>query len=116
MQSASGAFSRLRIKSCRYVYNAVAAFGKQIQSPRSRVEILEAVVHNLADPLSGLGYGIDFQNEQGVAFQRRGLFRGGQRITMSFADAPDGGTYVTIAGEGPGRVARQFNALELDDL
>jgi hypothetical protein len=35
---------------------------------------------------------------------------------MSFADAPDGGTYVTIAGDGPGRVARQFNSLELGDL
>ena len=94
----------------------MGTFGKQIHSPRSRVEILKATLSNLADPLSRLGYWIESQNEQGVAFQRSGPFCRGQRITMSFADAPDGGTYVTIAGVGPGRIARQFNALELDDL
>ena len=94
----------------------MVAFDKQIHSPRSRVEILGATLHNLADPLFGLGYGIESQSEQGVTFQRSGLFRRSQRITMSFADAPDGGTYVTIAGQGPSRVARQFNALDLDGL
>jgi hypothetical protein len=97
---------------------AVATFGKQVHSTKPRVEVLGAVVTHLADPLHGLGYRIESQSDQGVTFKasawRSGLLRAGQRITMSFSDAPDGGTYVTIAGEGPDRVARQFDALNLD--
>jgi hypothetical protein len=96
----------------------MASFGKQIHSPRPRVEVLGAAVSNLTEPLYGLGYRLETQSEEGVTFKasawRGGLLRAGQRITMTFSDAPDGGTYVTIAGDGPARVARQFDDLELD--
>ena len=108
------------VAGCAVACPGVATFGKQVHSLRPRVEVLGAVVSNLAEPLHGLGYRLEAQSEEGVTFKasawRSGLLRAGQRITMSFSDAPDGGTYITIAGEGPDRVARQFNALDLDEI
>jgi hypothetical protein len=98
----------------------VATFAKQIHSTRPRIEVLAAVVTNLTEPLHGLGYRIEAQSDEGVTFKasawRSGVLRAGQRVTMSFSDAPDGGTYVTIAGEGPYRLARHFEELDLDAI
>ncbi len=81
----------------------MVTFSKQLHVRQGRVEVLGAVVGNLAEPLHGLGYYLVAQSVDGVTFKasawRSGLHRIGQRITMSFA-----------------RVARRFNELDLDSL
>jgi hypothetical protein len=97
----------------------LATSSKQIYSRRPRAEVLGAVVGNLVGPLRGMGYHLESQSDQGVVFRwtsfRSGVFQSRPQVTMSFSDGPDGGTYITVAGTGPHRVAKQFNELELDN-
>jgi hypothetical protein len=74
--------------------------------------------------MRALGYKLESQTADAVVWKQSPLrnmltihwlaiFQGWRRVTVSLTDAPDGGTYVTIAGAGPRRLARQFDKLRL---
>jgi hypothetical protein len=94
----------------------MATFSRQITSQRSRVEVLGAALDSLGKPLREFGYSLESQTPDGVVW-RRGLYsallRGSGRVTISLTDGVDGGTVITIAGDGPRRLAKAFNKLDM---
>ena len=93
----------------------MATIGLQIRSPNSRAEVLGSTVTTLTKTLAIAGFRIDRQDQDSVVYVRSlwrsALFQSRHRVTLSFMDAPDGGTIISIAGTASRRVARQFQKL-----
>jgi hypothetical protein len=96
----------------------MGSFSKQLQVRRPAAEVLGAALNSLDDPLSKMGFTLQERDPRHVVWTRKAwglqrLWSEPDRITMSFAQASNGETLVTIAGRAPGRIARQFEELEL---
>ena len=80
------------------------------------MEVLGAALNSLNKPLQHKGYKLEAQSTDQVIWRRNPLWWwpfSSQRIVMSFADLPNGGAMITIAGDGPRGVAKAFESLEM---
>jgi hypothetical protein len=96
----------------------VTTFSKQIRVQRSREELLGVALKTLGQPLARVGYKLSAQAPDHVVWTRqapgvRSLWASPDSITMSFGESADGFTLLTIAGDAPWRIARDFQKLEL---
>lgn len=104
----------------------MATIAQQIRSAHSRAEVVGSTVTTLTRTLAIAGFRIDHQDQNSVVYIKSlwrtvwdawviflpiALIQGRQRVTLSFMDAPDGGTFINIAGTASRRVARQFAKL-----
>ena len=91
---------------------------RQMHVEKPRAAVREAVLADLAPVLQSLGYSIDAHGPDGVTFVRKrtlgrgivGLLGSEQSIAVSLSDE-DGGTRMTIVGQGPRKVKRAIDAL-----
>jgi hypothetical protein len=96
----------------------MGSFSKQLRVRRPRDEVFAAALKSLDGPLNKIGFRLEQQDPQHVLWTRKAwgvqrLWSEPDRITMSFAQASNGETLVTIAGRAPARIAHQFEQLEL---
>ena len=94
------------------------AFSTQIRASRTREDVLGAALATLTEPLGRAGFKLAEQDPDHVVWTRkppglRALLGASDRITMSFAGSPAGDTIVTIAGNAPPRIVRDFERLAL---
>jgi hypothetical protein len=90
---------------------------RQMHVEKPRAAVREAVLADLAPVLQSQGYGIDAHGPDGVTFVRKrtlgrgivGLLGSEQSIAVSLSDE-DGGTRMTIVGQGPRKVKRAIDA------
>jgi hypothetical protein len=96
----------------------MGSFSKQLRVRKPRDEVFAAALKSLDPPLNKIGFRLEEQDPQHVVWKRKALgvqrlWADPDRITMSFAQASNGETLVTIAGQAPNRIAQQFEGLEL---
>ena len=96
----------------------MAALNRQVHLTRPRAAVLTAVLADLAPVLQTQGYSIGAHGPDGVTFVRKrtigrglaGLLGAEQSIAVNLSD-DNGGTRMTIVGQGPRRVKRAIDAL-----
>lgn len=96
----------------------IAPLNRQLHVAKPRTAVLAAVLADLAPVLQSQGYSVDSHGPDGVTFLRKrtigrgvvGLLGSEQTIAVSLSDE-DGGTRMTIVGQGPRKVKRAIDDL-----
>jgi hypothetical protein len=96
----------------------MGSFSNQLRVRRPAGEVFSSALKSLNEPLDKIGFKLTEQDPQHVVWTRkkpgmRAMWADPDRIMMSFADAGNGETLVTIAGQAPPRIAQQFEKLRL---
>ncbi len=96
----------------------MATLNHALHMAKPRQDVLTAVLADLGPAFQSQGYGVQAHGPDGVTFVRKrtlgrglvGLFGSEQSIAVSLSDE-DGGTRITIVGQGPRRLKRAIDEL-----
>lgn len=96
----------------------MAALNRDVHVAKPRQHVLASVLGDLGPAFQSQGYSIQAHSLDGVTFVRKrslgrgliGLLGSEQSIAVSLSDE-DGGTRITIAGQGPRRLQRAIDEL-----
>ncbi len=96
----------------------MAALNRDLHAAKPRSEVLASVLSDLGPAFQSQGYSVHAHGPSGVTFVRKrtlgrgllGLLGSEQSVAVSLIDE-DGGTRITIVGQGPARLKRAIDEL-----